>query len=101
MARSMKIAVDMAFANKDLLPKIGGLKDRAYSNLYVLTAINYYAAGRMGEARQHLAEAVRKYPRSLATNPLLAYTYLRSLLGAGAASAIRKAKWGLGSGARR
>ncbi|MFA5336437.1 MAG: glycosyltransferase family A protein [Candidatus Omnitrophota bacterium] len=101
MARSMKIAVDMAFANRDLLPKIGGLKDRAYSNLYVLTAINYYAAGRMGEARQHLAEAVRKYPLSLATNPLLAYTYLRSLLGAGAASAIRKAKWGLGSGARR
>ncbi len=96
MARSMKLAVDTAFSNKALLPEIGGLKRRAYSNLSVLTAVNYYAAGRMSEARQHLASAVRNYPLSLFINPLLVYTFLRSLLGARAASTIRKAKWGLG-----
>ena len=101
MSRSMKLAVDMAFTNKELLPKISDLEKRAYSNLHIMNAVNYYAAGRMAEARRHLASAVRNYPRSLFINPLLVYTYLRSLLGARIASTIRNIKWGLGAGDRR
>lgn len=101
MARSMRLAMDTVFSDKRLLAKISDLKGKAYSSLYTITAINYYAAGKMKEARHNLAMALRSYPASLIADPLLAYTFLRSLLGPGASSAIRNAKWGLGARLRR
>ncbi|MFA5317099.1 MAG: hypothetical protein WC369_06745, partial [Dehalococcoidales bacterium] len=72
------------------------LKGKAYSRLFTVTAINYYAAGRMEEARQYLALAIQARPRAMAEDPLVIYTFLRSFLGARAASALRDAKWGTG-----
>jgi glycosyltransferase involved in cell wall biosynthesis len=96
MAGSMKLALDMAFGNEMLAPRIADLKGKAYSRLYTVTAINYYAAGRMKDARRYLALALRSRPVALAEDLLLAYTFLRSFLGARAASALRNAKWGMG-----
>jgi hypothetical protein len=93
MERSMKLAMHTVFANKNLLPGISGLKVKAYASLYTIIAINYYAAGAMKEARHNLAMALRSDPVSLVTNPMLAYTYLRSLAGRSISSAARRAKW--------
>jgi len=97
MERSMKLAMHMIFANEKLVPRISGLKGRAYASLYTIIAVNYYAAGEMKQARHNLVMALRSDPSSLFLNPLLVYTYLRSLTGRGISSAIRKAKWGFGA----
>lgn len=96
MANSMKMALDMAFENGKLAPRIMDLKGKAYSSLYAVSAVNYYAAGRMEEARRYLALALRNRPSAIFENRLIPYTFLRSLLGARLASAIRKAKRGEG-----
>lgn len=96
MANSMKMALDLLYGNPGIGPKIAGLRDKAYSSLYVVTAINYYAAGDMKTARYYLKEAVKARPAALFTNRYIAYTFLRSLLGRGISSGIRKAKWLLG-----
>ncbi|HOX09515.1 MAG TPA: glycosyltransferase family A protein [Candidatus Omnitrophota bacterium] len=94
MAGSMKLALDMAFGNERLAPRIAGLEGKAYSRLYTVTAINYYAAGRMEDARRYLALAVKARPRAIVEDPLVIYTFLRTILGARASSALRNAKWG-------
>jgi glycosyltransferase involved in cell wall biosynthesis len=96
MAKSMKMALDLLYDNSDISPKIEDLRDRAYSRLYTVTAINYYAAGDMGTARRYIKEAVKIHPASLFTNRYIMYTFLRSLLGRGITSKIRAAKWSLG-----
>lgn len=101
MARSMKLAMDTVFANEKLLPEISDLKARAYSSLCAVIAVNYYAAGEMKEARRRLAMALGSYPRSLVLNPLVAYTYLRTLFGRNLSSAMRRAKWGFGERVNR
>lgn len=96
MAKSMKMALDLLYGNPDIRPKIEGLKDKAYSSLYVVTAINYYAAGDMKTSRHYLKEAVKTRPASLFTNRYVSYTFLRSLLGRDISSRLRTAKWFLG-----
>jgi len=96
MAKSMKMALDLLYGNPDIRRKIGGLRDKAYSSLYVVTAINYYAAGDMKTARHYLKEAVKIRPASLFTNRYIFYTFLRSLLGRDISLKLRTAKWFLG-----
>jgi glycosyltransferase involved in cell wall biosynthesis len=96
MAKSMRMSLGLLYGNPDIRPKIVRLRDKAYSSLYVVTAINYYAAGDMKTARHYLKEAVKARPAALFTNRHIAYTFLRSLLGRDISSGIRKAKWFLG-----
>lgn len=101
MATSMKMALDMVYTNDKLLPLIIGIKSRAYSRLYTVTAINYYAAGKMAQTRRYLAEAVKSNPSSVLTDRYLLYTYLRSLLGGRLSSNLRTMKYLIGAGFKR
>lgn len=93
MAASMKMALDMTYANDKLLPVIKDIKSRAYSRLYTVTAINCYAAGKMAQARKYIAEAIKSSPSSVLTDRYLLYTYARSLLGGALSSNLRKIKY--------
>ncbi|MFA5093875.1 MAG: glycosyltransferase family A protein [Candidatus Omnitrophota bacterium] len=97
MEKSMKLAMHLVFANPCIAPKAESLKGKAYSGLYTIIAVNYYAAGRMKDARHNLMMALKARPSSLLSNPLLAYTFLRSLTGRGVSATMRKMKWGLGA----
>lgn len=97
MAKSMKMALDLIYGNPEILPKINNLKERAYSSLYAVTAINYYASGDMKNVRRFLRKAIESCPSAFFTNKYIAYTFLRSLLGFRISSRIRRAKWALGS----
>lgn len=97
MAKAMTKAMDTVYSNVYILPKIKRLKNRAYSSLYTLIAINYYASGDMVTARKYLNKALLSYPASIFTNRYLLYTFLRSLLGSKLSSRVRKAKWILGN----
>lgn len=93
MAKSMTKALDTIYNNADILPKIKDLKKQAYSSLYTIIAINYYASGNMEAARKYLKSAVINYPTSIFTNKYLSYTLLRSLLGSKLSFYFRRAKW--------
>ena len=92
MSGSMQLALDTLFAHPTLGPRIKPLKRRAYSSLQTIIATQWYGAGDMGQARRHLRDAVVLDPPSLVRNPLISYTFLRSLLGARWSDSLRKAK---------
>lgn len=91
-AKSMTKALDVVYQNPGILPKIRELKRRAYSSLYVIIAMNYYAAGQMAASRRYLKSAFLNFPLSLFLNRYLSYTFLRTLLGFYLSSRIRKLK---------
>lgn len=97
MAKSMKMALDLVYGNSELLPKIMDLRKKAYSSLYVIIAINYYASGDMKTARRYLKEALRNNPLSIFTNKYIVYTFFRSLLGSRLSLVFRRAKWAFSS----
>ncbi len=96
MERSMKLAMHLVFANPSIAPRVAAVKGRAYSRLYTIIAVNYYAAGIMKVARHNLMMALKARPLSLLSDPLLSYTFIRSLAGRGISSTMRKIKWRLG-----
>lgn len=97
MAKSMTMALDIVCENPEISPKIKNLKRQAYSSLYTVIGINYYASGDMKTARRYLREAVRTVPSSIFKNRRVIFTFLRSLLGPRLSSMMRKIKWVLGS----
>lgn len=97
IAESMTRALNIVYNNPVILPKISMLRDKAYSSLYTIIAINYYASGDMLTARRYLKKAIIKHPRSIFTNKYLVYTFLRSLLGPKLSIYLRIAKQAAGS----
>lgn len=95
MARSMSMALDLIYQNSSVAPAIAGLKKRASSSLYCITAINFYAAGDMRTSRAYLRKAFKVYPFSILTNKYLAYTLLRTFLGPALSISLRRMKWRL------
>ena len=96
MANSMKNALDTVYGNSEIAHRISKFKNHAYSSMYVIFAVNYYALGDMVTARRHLRTAVEYYPPALFTNKKLIYTFIRTLLGSNLSFFMRKMKWRLG-----
>jgi len=95
MARSMEMALGLVYQNSRLLPRISGLKARAYSSLYCIIAINFYAAGEMETSRRYLGKAFRAYPLSAVSNTGLVYTFARTFLGQRLSLFLRRMKQNL------
>ncbi len=92
MARSMTKAMETVYENKELLPRIAKLKKRAYSSVYVIISINYYAAGDMRSARGYLRKAVVLYPLCVILNKYVIFTLIRSFMGKKVSFYLRKKK---------
>lgn len=81
MEKSMTLALDLVFQNRELFPKIERWKRQGYGSLYAVIATNYYGTGDFGRARHFLKRAILEYPLSLWTNKRISNTFLKMLLG--------------------
>lgn len=97
MSISMKKSLDYIYANQKLISEIKELKNTAYSSLYAVTAINYYAVGSMKIARTYLKKAIFTYPLCVFKNKYIVLTFLRSIFGARLSCLIRRLKFKLTS----
>lgn len=95
MARSMKLALDIVYKNVNLLPRIRDLEKKAYSCMFTIAAINYYASGDCSTSRKYLKKAILVHPASVFDNKYIAYTFIRSLVGPKFSFYARKIKWTL------
>ena len=68
---------EIIFSNPDL--KIGHLKSIAKANKYVLYAINYYASGKMKDARERLYKAINE-DKKILLNRMWWWVWLRTFI---------------------
>lgn len=97
MAISMKLALDLIYANHILKLLISDIKKRAYSSLYIVIAQNYYAAGRMDISRSYLKSALNTYPMCIIQNKYFLPTYLKTFLGNRFSVVLRQIKYFINS----
>jgi hypothetical protein len=92
MVAAMQRAMQYVLANEALAPVVEPVAAEGQSRMQVIIAVNYYASGDMRRARRHLGLAMRHEPYAAIRQPLLLYTWFRTLLGGRLSQTLRRSK---------
>jgi len=92
MEISMMRALNSLFLNHIDSPDLIRFRNQCYARIHILTAINFYAAGKVTDAIRHLWESLKCYPLVF-FYPIYVYTLLRVMLGKRIFQVLRKWKY--------